>query len=198
MTGTLNGRHKISILHGAIVTLNGVNIGDGDSGTENSAAGAGLTCLGDATIILKDGTTNTVRGLNDNYPGVFVPVGSTLTIQGEAQGNGKLIASSKITNINSPNCYGAGIGGGYSISCGHIIIKSGTIEAKGGKNAAGIGGGSGAGLAYPSSCGKITIQNAVNHVKATKGTNATNSIGAGIYGSCGTINIEAGANVIQN
>lgn len=186
VTGTLNGRHKISILHGAIVTLNGVNIGDGDSGTENSAAGAGLTCLGDATIILKDGTTNTVRGLNDNYPGVFVPVGSTLTIQGEAQGTGKLIASS--------NGYGAGIGGGYSISCGNIIIKSGTIEATGGDFAAGIG----SGLDYPSSCGNITIENTVNHVKATKGTNATNSIGAGIYGSCSTVTIEAGANVIQN
>ena len=189
VTGKLKEGYKISILNGAIVTLNGVNI-NGDSSLTSQNPAAGLTCLGNATIILKDGTTNIVRGLNQNCPGVFVPEGSTLTIQGEAQGTGKLIASS--------NGYGAGIGGGSSISCGHIIIKSGTIEATGGDGAAGIGGGSGSGAAYPSSCGNITIENTVNHVKATKGTNATNSIGAGIYGSCSTVTIEAGANVIQN
>jgi hypothetical protein len=182
VTGTLNGRHKISILHGAIVTLNGVNIGDGDSGTENSAAGAGLTCLGDATIILKDGTTNIVRGLNQNYPGVFVPVGSTLTIQGETQGNGKLIASS--------NGYGAGIGGGHSISCGNIIIKSGTIEATGGENAAGIGGGKGTEQSHPDTCGNITIIGGT--VTAIGGENAA-GIGSGQGPAfCGKITISGG------
>ena len=59
LTGTLNGNYKITIADGATVLLNGVTI----NGTNNSSyAWAGLNCNGDATIILKDGTTNTVKG----------------------------------------------------------------------------------------------------------------------------------------
>ena len=54
---------------------------------------AGITCLGDATIILKDGTTNTVKGFDANYPGIYVPSGNTLTIEGETKGTG----SSRLT-----------------------------------------------------------------------------------------------------
>ena len=81
---------------------------------------AGITCVGDATIILKDGTTNTVKGFNSDYSGIFVPKDKTLTIKGETEGTGKLIASS--------NGDGAGIGGGDGISstnknCGNIATQ---------------------------------------------------------------------------
>lgn len=65
-----------------------------DNQAWNDGYGAGITCLGDATIILADGSNNTVKAINDSYPGIIVPVGKTLTIKGE-------------TGI----VYGCGIGG---------------------------------------------------------------------------------------
>lgn len=71
-----------------------------------------LNCLGDATIILADGTTNTVKGFHVDYPGIHVPSGKTLTITG----TGMLRASSK--------GFGAGIGGGYKIGTNKPIKDS--------------------------------------------------------------------------
>ena len=167
LTGTLADNYKISIADGATVTLNGATI-NGEN--VSSYHWAGITCVGDATIILSG--TNTVRGFHANYPGIHVPSGKTLTIQGD----GSLTASS--------NGHGAGIGGGYSntgdrIDCGNITIGGGTIEATGGYASAGIGGGNG------SACGDITITNGVTKVTATTGEYAPYSIGAG--GNDGTV-----------
>jgi hypothetical protein len=202
ITGTLAANVKVSIADGATVTLDGVTIG-GD-GNENYKW-AGLNCLGDATIILKDGTENTVRGFNPFYPGIHVPAGSRLTITGGTEGNGRLIATS--------TGYGAGIGGGYEIHCGNIDIQGGNIRAMGAIYAAGIGGGldaicgnitisggtvmamggpeaAGIGGGSDGRCGNIMITNGVNRVDATKGgEEAPYSIGAGKYGSCGTVTI---------
>lgn len=167
LTGTLDVNVQISIANGATVTLDGVTI-DG----ENSSIyqWAGITCEGNATIILTG--TNTVKGFHENYPGIYVPNGKTLTIQG----SGSLDASS--------NGHGAGIGGGFNLACGNITIEGGTITATGGAYAAGIGGGNGA------ACGNITITSGVTKVTATKGENAPNSIGAGgNSGSVGTVTI---------
>ena len=178
LTGTLASNVKISIADGATVTLDGATI---NGVNENSCTWAGITCAGGATIILKG--TNTVKGFFENYPGIQAgPAGTTLTIQGD----GSLDASS------SNNGWGAGIGGGYDISCGNIVIQGGTITATGGSDAAGIGGGE------ESSCGDITITDGVSSVTATKGSSCPNSIGAGTSGSCGTVSIATGANVTQN
>ncbi|MBR0354124.1 MAG: hypothetical protein IJK35_02005, partial [Oscillospiraceae bacterium] len=144
---------------------------------------------------------NSVKGFYENYPGIFVPENKTLTIQGD----GSLTASS--------NSYGAGIGGGWEIACGNITIEGGTINAQGGRYAAGIGGGNGScgnisitgglvtanggyqaagigsGGGDTTSCGDITIANTVTKVTATAGSDAPNSIGAGYQGSCGTVTI---------
>ena len=165
LTGKLAGNYKISIADGATVTLADVTI----NGVNNECAWAGITCEGDATIILKDGTTNTVTGFNSNYPGIQVSSEGTLTIKG----TGSLEASS--------NGHGAGIGGGDDINCGNIIIEGGTITATG-NNAAGIGSAQG------SNCGNITISG--GSVTATGGAN-----GAGIgssNGTCGDITISGG------
>ena len=185
---------KVSIAEGATVTLDGVTINGVDN---NSYQWAGINCLGDATIILSG--TNTVKGFYRAYPGIHVPVDKTLTIQG----SGSLTASS--------NGYGCGIGGGYEIACGNIVIAGGTITANGG-NAAGIGGGmmgscgtisitggtvtatggkraAGIGSGDEGSCGTVTITDGVTSVTATKGKNAPYSIGAGLNGSCGTVTI---------
>ena len=202
ITGTLAANVKVSIAAGATVTLDGVTIvGDDDENYK----WAGLNCLGDATIILKDGTQNSVKGFHVNYPGIHVPAGSTLTITGGSEGNGNLFAISSgygagIGGGNNIPCgniyiqggkitarggiYGAGIGGGYQIPCGNIYIQGGDIMAMGGPEAAGIGGGS-----Y-GSCGAITIANTVTRVYATKGgEDAPYSIGAGNRGSCVTVSI---------
>ena len=178
LTGTLGANVKISIAAGATVTLNNVTI----NGVNNSSySWAGINCLGNATIILADGTTNTVKGFYEDYPGIHVPVGSTLTIQG----TGSLKASPFDGGNNSS--YGAGIGGGVHLACGNIVINSGNIEASGGKNSAGIGYG------YSSYCGDITITGGT--VNATGGQDRSNGgagIGSGYSSPCGTITISGG------
>ncbi|MDT3360443.1 MAG: hypothetical protein LIR31_00380 [Bacteroidota bacterium] len=74
-------------------------------------------------------------------------------------------------------------------SCGNILISGGTVTATGGENAAGIGGGRGNSNTELSSCGTITITTGVTKVTATKGSGAPNSIGAGYFGTCGTVTI---------
>lgn len=160
LTGTLT---NISIDAGATVTLNGVTI-------NSSGNYAGITCLGDATIELKG--ENIVNGYDEYYPGIYIPDGHTLTIQG----NGKLTVSS--------TGYCAGIGGGWYYNGGNIDIKSGTIIATGGDNAAGIGGG------FSSSCGDIFIRG--GNITATGGEEGA-GIGAGSsLASCGNISITGG------
>ncbi len=168
LTGTLAGNYKISIKAGATVTLDNVTI----NGSNNSSCQwAGINPEGDATIILEG--ANTVKGFWRNYPGIHSAVGHTLTIKG----TGSLNASS--------NGWGAGIGGGQGVSCGNIVIQSGTIVATGGIQGAGIGSGKDSG---GSDCGDITISGGT--ITATGGNNAA---GIGIAnGTCGNIEITAG------
>ena len=171
LTGTLGSNVKISIANGATVTLDGVTINGGDH-YNSDYSWAGINCLGDATIILADGTTNTVKGFYANYPGIHVPAGSTLTIQG----TGTLKASG--------SDLGSGIGGGRELACGNIVIEGGDITATAGDCSAGIGSG------YDSPCGTITISGGT--VTATGGDKGA-GIGSGCYGaSCGDIVIEGG------
>ncbi len=208
--GTLGANVKVSIAAGATVTLDGVTI----NGVNNiSYNWAGLNCLGNAIIILKDDTENKVRGFIEDYPGIHVPAGSKLTIQGGTEGTGKLTASP--FDGGTDESYGAGIGGGYQIACGDISIEGGIITATGGDYAAGIGGGKatcgnisitggtvtatgrygspgiGSGYSDDASCGNITIASTVKKVTATKGEGAPYSIGKGDGddGTCGTVTI---------
>ena len=171
ITGTLGANVKISIADGATVTLRDVTIEGVDDLTY---AWAGLTCLGDATIILEG--ENTVKGFYYEYPGISVPPGRSLTIKGD----GSLDASS--------NGNGAGIGGGFGNPCGNIVIEGGKIIATGGDGAAGIGGGEGA------NCGNISIWGGT--VMATGGNYAP-GIGGGASGACGTITIGTDVTLVM-
>ena len=193
LTGTLDSKVQISIAAGATVILNGVSINANGGWTSGNYAG--ITCEGDATIILSG--TNTVKGFYEDYPGIYVPENKTVTIQG----TGSLTASS--------NGWAAGIGGGNTGNCGNITITGGNITATGGSGRAGIGGGSGAcgnititggtitatggnyaagiGGGTDGTCGNITITGGVTRVTATMGYMAPNSIGAGGDGTCGTV-----------
>ena len=166
VTGTLAGNYKITIADGATVTLDGVTI---DGVNDTNYKWAGITCEGDATIILSG--TNTVNGFYEDYPGIFVPENKTLTIQGD----GSLTASSY--------GWGAGIGGVKEVACGNITISGGTVTATGGQYCAGIGGGSNA------SCGIITISGGT--VIAIGGKYAA-GIGGGNNASWGNITISGG------
>ena len=205
LTGTLAGNYKISIADGATVTLDGVTInGVNDLNYE----WAGITCLGDATIILSG--TNTVKGFDEDYPGIQAAADKTLIING----TGSLTASSygyaaAIGGKSGVACgnieiqggtitatsgdRGAGIGGGYNAGWGDITISGGTVNATGGEHGAGIGGGRRATASF--SCGNITISGGT--ITATGGADAA-GIGGGrgnnnnYKSSCGTITITSG------
>ena len=179
VTGTLNGNYKIIIWSNATITLDGVTI----NGTnDENCPWAGLTLYDHATIILKDGTTNTIKGFDYHYPGIFVPVGHTLTIKGQSEGTGILHASSSTGGPGGieGSC---GIGGGISINCGDIVIEGGNITAVGSRSSSGIGAGKDA------SCSEITITGGT--VTASGGSNAP-GIGSGYHGFCSAINLSGG------
>ena len=172
LTGTPGNSATISIADGATITLRSADIFRRDDYFYH--IGPGLTCEGNATIILEG--TNSVKSFQNGYPGIFISPNHTLTIKGsgslDAYGEG----------------FGAGIGGGWGmyihgISCGNIVIDGGTITATGTRWAAGIGGGADA------ECGYITITNNVKKVTATKGEDAPYSIGAGDGGRCGKVTL---------
>lgn len=173
--GILAGNYKITIAPGATVTLSGATI---DGTNKISYSWAGLNCLGNATIILKDGSTNNVKGFYEDYPGIHVPEGNTLTIKGETLGTGSLNASSYPVESGS----GAGIGGGENLACGNIEIQGGVITATGSTGAAGIGSGN-----Y--GCGTITISGGT--ITSTGGASGA-GIGSGFGGGCGNITISGG------
>ena len=202
ITGSGGANTHITIADGATVTLNGVNI---TTITDDSNhRWAGITCLGSATIILADGTTNYVMGACYN-PGIFIGNGHTLTIKGNgtlnATGDSYAVAPGIGGNSTTPNgnivieggtiiATGAGYApgiGNISKSCGgDITIKGGTITAVGVFYAAGIGSG------HNSNCGNITITEGVTSVTASKGGwDSPASIGAGYGGTSGTINISS-------
>jgi len=181
ITGTLANNVKISIAAGATVTLKNASINAECTWTSGNYAG--LNCLGDATITLEAGTTNTVKGFNMNYPGIHVPSGKTLTING----TGALTVSPNTSGAGM-SATGAGIGGGVGLSCGNIVIAGGTITASSASHSAGIGcGGNPVGT---QTCGNITITGGT--VTATCNASYGAGIGAGINGECGNISITGG------
>ena len=198
LTGTLAGNYMISIAAGATVTLKDMTIG----GTDNSdCQWAGITCEGDATIILEG--TNSVEGSSYYYPGIHVPRYKTLTILGTGsltaigKGGGSGIGGIGVSDGNRSYCgnitieggiitatageYAAGIGGGKNCNCGNITITGGTVTAHGGTKSAGIGSSMG------SDCGNIRITDGVTKVTVYSGS--AYAIGPGYNGSCGSVRI---------
>ena len=200
VTGSLGGNYKVSIAAGASVTLNDVTINGADN---YSYSWAGITCEGDATIIISG--TNTVKGFYSWYPGIQAgPVGTTLTIDGTgsltatAGDNAAAIGSASdhsscgnITinggTINAiSSLRGAAIGSGYIYStCGDIMINGGTINASPGPYGASIGSGF-----DNCTCGDIIITS--GNITASAGDRGA-GIGSGYHqSSCGDITINGG------
>ena len=212
LTGQLNGSYQVSLADGATVTLNGVTINGGR--TSKETLWAGLTCLGDATIILAEGSENIVQAFGYQNPGIYVSQNHTLTIKGSGAltaigGAGVPTGNDKDSQMDG----GAGIGGGDGISCGNIVISGGSISATGGEYSPGIGSGrrgscgsititggvvtangyknaAGIGTAWGGNCGDISITG--GSVAATGGFVAV-GVGSGFYGTCGNITISGGS-----
>ena len=170
----------ITIGDGATVTLNGINISKQ------------IECSGTATIILADGSTNTIIATSN----AGIEVGAAgLTINAETAGTG-------ILNVTG-GFNGAGIGTSYvtnsSKTCGDITINGGTITATGDAGAAGIGTGYSFGYSALTNqtCGNITINGGT--ITAT-GDDGAAGIGTGYsFGysaptnqTCGNIKINGG------
>ena len=210
LTGTLSEdvNVKISITDGATVTLQEVTIEGWD---DERYDWAGLTCEGDATIVLKN--VNSVRGFYFIQPGISVPVGKTLTISGD----GTLNVQSNNSLHPYEDVYGPGIGGRINNDCGNIRIESGTVNAIGHKRSPGIGSskedicgdititggtvtatggdyaaGIGAGEGFSARCGNITI---TGGTVTAKGGQEAAGIGCGLNSHCGNITISNSASV---
>ena len=129
---------------------------------------------GNVYLILADGYT-----LNAGN-GIHVPENSNLTIYGQTEGTGSLIASGSENQ--------AGIGGGANENSGNVTIHGGNITAEGGGNASGIGGGNGG------TGGEVTIYGGT--ITANGGTDAS-GIGGGNSGA-GNSAIIYGGTVTAN
>lgn len=164
LTGTLCGDYKITIVDGATVTLKDVDITNITNDISHNWAG--ITCLGDAAVIL-EGTNIVYSGFED-CSGFIGASGKTLTIRG---------SGSLETRPTGSNRCGSGILIGEN---GHIVIQDGTIVANGYDACAGIG---------ISGTGTVTITG--GHITAQGGTYAA-GIGSGNASTCGAINISGG------
>ncbi len=193
ITGTLSGFYKVSIADGATVSFRNVNINIDPSGYDEvwdeTYRWAGITCEGNATIFLEDGE-NIVKGFCNEFPGIYVPEGKTLIIHGSGTLNA--ISGGNPDPNSNYSLIATGIGGGFNMSCGNIIINEGTITATGGDYSAGIG----SGWSYdgnPVSCGNITINGGT--VTATSeygGPGIGSGMGYNGTSTCGDITITGG------
>lgn len=194
--------HALKMPAGTTVCLAGVDV----STTDMNA----LSCAGNATVILAEGTTNTLKSKGNGMAGIKAgSAGTTLTIKGAGSldvtgaaggagiGTDKAGTSGDIL-IESGNIvaqsiqYGAGIGTGDGGICGNISIAGGTVTATGGYFAAGIG--SGDNYSGEAVCGNITISGGT---VTAKGGDYAAGIGTGVEemitsNICGNISITGG------
>ena len=133
---------------------------------------------GSVNLILCDDATLTTK------KGIKVEDKDSLTIYAQsAENKGKLVTTGEK--------FQAGIGGSDceygGKDCGTVTINGGNIDATGGKNGAGIGGG------WNGDGGTININGGV--IRSVAGQLAA-GIGAGRYGNGGTVNITGGTIVL--
>ncbi|WP_138268424.1 X2-like carbohydrate binding domain-containing protein [Anaerofustis stercorihominis] len=190
----------------ATVTLSGTSI----TQTNSNAAPIGLDNNTNLTLILAEGTENTLSGASTQASGIQMglagqaTVTSTLTIEGTGTlyatggnrwpGIGGRAGGKRTINIMSGTIIaqganqGAGIGNGRSTpaNSNFVNIYGGDITAIGGNNAAGIGGGDNVGK--DDNAGVITVYGGL--IKAQGGNNGA-GIGSGYYNySGGTLKLD--------
>jgi hypothetical protein len=204
LTGTLDGandatkRVKISIADGATITLRDAHVlGYYTIATDATERWAGLNCIGDATIILDDGTENEVQGSYYAYPGIHIPANKTLIINANGTGSGTLDARC----LSTEYCGGAGIGAIANNNtttdnpCGNIVINGGIITASGACAGGSEVGGPGIGGARNASCGTITINGGTVTAQGGRqcpGIGTGSPMFSGGVSNCGAVIINGG------
>ena len=129
-------------------------------------------------------TALTLVGTNSLSAGTYA---AGLTVVSNAIGAASLVigaADTSQTLTAKGGANAAGIGGGYMGSGGRVTISGGAVTATGGASAAGIGGGSGG------SGGRVTISGGM---VTAKGGLFGAGIGGGFSGSGGAVTISGGA-----
>lgn len=106
LTGKIAGNYEVLIADGARVQF-------------NKAKTNGIICEGDCTIILAEGSLNTVKSLRSERPGIYVPEGKTLTIDGLGS-----------LNVSGENA--AGIGAARDTGCGirPLAVRAEQVSAE--------------------------------------------------------------------
>lgn len=204
LTGSSQGLVlQVQIANHATVTLLNAKINPYRISTATRSAG--ISTLGEAFICLRG--SNVVYGYTGSEPGIYPKKDAWLYIYGDGSlevGPGRFCCS-----VNNDMECAAAIGAGGLVyentntcqlkyredvnpSCGNIQIMGGRIIAKGGRRAAGIGGG------FETSCGDIRIYGGT--ITATSEFGGA-GIGAGYHGNdtettmsahCGNIVIRGG------
>lgn len=163
---------SVIVAESCTVTLEGYSVSDSQSPIVVSA-GATLTLLvGEGTNTLAGATTAT----HGNHPGIEVQTDGTVVID---KVEGKDDADCVLNASGGNDC--AAIGAKDNSSCGDIVINGGTVNATGGDEAAGIGGGNVKNQAVE--IGTITINGGI--VTAT-GNDRGAGIGTGLVQRGGT------------
>ena len=182
--------------------------------SDDVAVNGRITVNGTAHLILGDGCSLTVGS------GIWIDVGRSLTVYGQAAGTGRLTAtgvgkSAGIGGTNDKNWKdggnsgnitvnggivtaiggeegGAGLGGGLCGDSEAIAIRGGMVTARGGKEAPGIGGGR---STWPDRgyCGPVRIDGGAIDVRAGTGLRTVIGHGNGLGNPTdGTIEITGG------
>lgn len=179
-----NGQDPVPVT----ITLSNVTIDLSDgSGTAFNILGTGSN----VTLIL-EGTNTLISGTDgiQGLPGIHLPEGASLTIQG----SGSLTVTGG--SGSSTGGGGAGIGGNIGKSCGTLTIAGGTVSAKGGSSSstgdggAGIGGGTNGGAG-----GSVTITGGTVTASGGSGGDMGDGgagIGGGKKGAGGNVDITGG------
>lgn len=162
-----------------IVKLGGVNINP----TDKSAFEITGDC--ETTVILKDGTENTLDNTTANSLAGLQNGEKVLTVTCESSGNTAHECTTDCGKLTAMSFWGAGIGGGNGGNGSNITVSGGNVTATSGQWGAGIGGG------YTGSGSNITVSGGT--VTATSGQWGA-GIGGGYNGSAGNIKITPSAN----
>ena len=210
LTGNITGATQLLIARTLTLDLNGHELKI-ELNAATGAAANGIKIATGVKLTITDGSspsTGKLTVINKTISGTTDGNGAAINTS-----DGTLVIQSGTVEATG-GYYGAGIGGGrYGDDGGTITISGGTVKAKGGDDSAGIGGGNqgaggtitinggevtatgggyGAGIGGGGSntgiggaSGDILIYGENTVVKATRGTDTTNDIGAGT-GSGGT------------
>ena len=182
-----NGQQKnlqVTVETGSDVTLQDVNLSYNEGPT--------IICQGTAHITLcgNNQLCPTSKGADEYYrdlgSGIEVRSSGTLTIESEP--NATLTITRRRTDTAIFLLYGAGIG---LYENANLVIKGGTITVTGGSRTA--EGGANIGGFVSQNAGTITLEGGTFTLQDQ--CMLSSLIGAGTYGTCGTVTIRAGVTI---